>query len=165
MLLQSTIDCAKKWAAESAKSLGKPSDLGAERLRMARLQPAPPIIDPVLRLAPQEVARRLDAALGRPLVALLTDVSNTRIVRTWVEDGDEPDAQRGVILRCALQATNIIAARFDSHVAQRWFVSGNSLLEADAPSAVLRAILEQDETHAGETSLRVLNAARAFGTR
>ena len=129
----------------------------------ARLDPAP-TIDVVSELDACEVARDLVAALGRPLVALLTDVSDTRVVRSWEEAGVEPKGRREAILRYALQTTHILLTRFDARVAQRWFVGGNSSLGDDAPSAVLRTILD-DHSRADQVGPRVLNAARAFVNR
>ena len=132
---------------------------------MAHLAPAPTrTIDVVSELDTREVARDLVAALGRPLVALLTDVSSTRVVRSWVDDGVDPKARREAILRYALQALHILSTRFDARVAQRWFVGGNSSLGDDAPSAVLRKILDE-EGRSDEIGPRVLNAARAFVNR
>lgn len=133
---------------------------------MAHLAPARPLtIDAVSELDTREVARQLDAALGRPLVALLTDVSSTRVVRSWVEEGVDPKGRREAILRYALQATHIITTRFDNRVAQRWFVGGNTSLGDDAPSAILRKIVEQDNVRPDEIGPRILNAARAFVNR
>ena len=99
---------------------------------MAHFEPAPTAIDVVSDLDTREVVRELVASLGQPLVALLTDVASTRVVDSWVE-GVDPKAPREAILRYALRALHIIAARFDINVAQRWFVGDDSFLAATPP--------------------------------
>jgi len=130
---------------------------------MAHIEPAPTTLDVVSDLDTREVARELVAGLGQPLVALLTDVSSTRVVGSWVE-GVDPEAPREAILRYALRALHILTTRFDTKIAQRWFVGGNSSLADSAPSVMLRQTLE-DGARIDEIGPLVLNAARAFVNR
>jgi len=129
---------------------------------MAHFEPAPTDLDVVSDLDTREVARELIAGLGQPLVALLTDVSSTRVVGSWV-DGVDPEAPREAILRYALRALHILTPHFDTKITQQWFVGSNSSLADSAPSAILRKTLE-DGDRIDEIGPLVLNAARTLVT-
>jgi hypothetical protein len=118
--------------------------------------------DKTSRMTKTGVAKALVAGLGAPLVALIAGVSSTSVVDAW--EDDEPynlDERRDDILRDALRALLILSTRFDSAVAQRWFVGTNSLLGGNAPSEVLRRSLEERGTgrYDGQS---VAAAARSF---
>ena len=122
--------------------------------------------DAVAELDADEVARRLVAILTRPLVALLTGVSATRVVRTWEERGNIAE-ERERALRAALQASLIIKTRFKDGVVRNWFSGHNTMLEDRAPGELVLALtkLPPLSQAAADTGREILAAARAFVTR
>jgi hypothetical protein len=122
--------------------------------------------DSVSELESAEVAKRLVAILGRPLVALLTGVSATRVVRGW-EDGGGVTAERDNALRVGLQCALIIKPRFKDGVVRNWFVGHSTHVDDRAPGGLIRALAELPPpgSEAHDLGCQLLAAARAFVTR
>jgi hypothetical protein len=122
--------------------------------------------DKVAELESAEVARQLVAILGRPLVALITGVSATRVVRGWEERGRIAD-ERGNALRVALQASLIIKTRFKDGVVRNWFGGHNTVLGDRAPGELVRSLTSRAplSEEAQELGRMIIAAARAFVTR
>ncbi|MDB5071078.1 MAG: hypothetical protein JWM87_2189 [Candidatus Eremiobacteraeota bacterium] len=133
---------------------------------MAALARAIQAGDSVPELESSEVAKQLVAILGRPLVALLTGVSATRVVRGW-EDGGGIAPERDSALRVALQAALIVKTRFKDGVVRNWFGGHNTQLDDRAPGELVRALSELPPlgSEARDLGRQLLAAARAFVTR
>lgn len=124
------------------------------------------VSDTVAELDAGAVAKQLVGILGRPLVALLTGVSATRVVRGW-ETGGGIAPERENALRVGLQAALIIKTRFKDGIVRNWFGGHNTLLDDRAPGELIRALTESSPLSDGARNIgrRLLSAARAFVTR
>jgi hypothetical protein len=124
------------------------------------------VTDSIAELSPEEVARQIVAILGRPLVALVTGVSATRVVKAWEEGGNISDSRENA-LRVALQVAVIIKTRFKDGVVRNWVGGHNAALEDRAPGELILALTRVAPLSIDATDLarRLLAAARAFVTR
>ncbi len=122
--------------------------------------------DVVTEMDAREVARQIVAILGRPLVALITGVSATRVVRTWEERGTIA-AERENALRVALHGALIVKTQFKDGVVRNWFVGHNTALDDRAPGELVRRLAECAplSSEAQELGRSLLAAARAFVAR
>jgi hypothetical protein len=120
--------------------------------------------DVVAELEPPEVARQLVAILGRPLVALITGVSATRVVRAWEENGRiSPENEQAI--RVALQAALIVKTQFKDGVVRNWFVGHNTVLADRAPGELVRELATTAMLGKMDLGRSLLSAARAFVAR
>jgi hypothetical protein len=104
------------------------------------------------------VVAELRDLLGLKLVAYISGVKETRVVREWAEGSREPRSPVPDRLRLALQVALLLREHESVAVVQAWFQGMNPLLDDRAPARVLR---EDDLAVAGP---QVLSAARAFVT-
>jgi hypothetical protein len=122
--------------------------------------------DAVIELEPRDVAKVLVSILGRPLVALLTGVSATRVIRGWEERGGIADDRENA-MRVALQAAFIIKTRFKDGVVRNWFGGHNTMLDDRAPGELVLALAKTTplSEEAREIGRKILAAARVFIAR
>jgi len=111
--------------------------------------------------SPADAVARLVDILGARLVAVITNVKQTRTVREWIE-GREPLGNRTQILQFALEIASAIKSRYDETVAQSWFQGLNHHLLDEAPALVLKNATEAESHVVLEHEKRVRDAARDF---
>ena len=109
-------------------------------------------LDAVDKMSIQDVTSELVDLLGATLTAAIGDVTETRLVRSWMEKGT---ASRPDSLRTALKAARAIADQDSAVVAKAWFTGTNRFLEHRSPLEVLR-----ENTAEGRTA--IVRAAVSF---
>lgn len=92
---------------------------------------------------------------GHRVVALLGAVRSTHEVIAWERSEQQPEPDRQVALRFALQAARLIADTRGIVSAGAWFIGTNPHFEFNSPARVLR-------DGGGEAGLKVLRAAWNF---
>lgn len=108
-----------------------------------------------------ELVAELCDLLGAKLVAYLSSVPDTRIVRAWADQTDPRSPPGDVVdrLRIAHQAALLLGQKDSAPVIQVWFQGRNPHLDDAAPARVLR----DGEVDVGGAD--VMTAARAFAGR
>jgi hypothetical protein len=107
------------------------------------------------------IVNQLVEILGSRLCAVIGDVEQTSIVRSWI-GGMEPTRGRARILRFALRVAEIIEGRCGSAAAQSFFQGANHSLADESPALVLRRVCCAGDVEALEAARRVAQALFEF---
>lgn len=97
--------------------------------------------------------------LGAPLVAYLTDVSETRSVRQWMTGERTPHPLTQSKLQLALMIATFLHDQGEDGAIEAWFQGLNPALDDHAPAELLR---ESDRDSFTRTGRQILAAAREF---
>lgn len=103
-----------------------------------------------------QVAAELRGLLGAKLVAYITGVSATRVVRGWAEGNRHPSPSAEVKLRHAFRIARMIERSEGEAIVATWFQGMNPHLGDRSPARMLH------ENDFEATAPKVLAAASAF---
>jgi len=104
-----------------------------------------------IRVPSTDVAGRLQDAIGRDLVAMITGRTPRQVSR-WIAGECAPARHEQQILRDALQIVQLLRGVEDDEVIRAWFMGMNPQLDDQAPAEVMAAGRARD----------VMAAARSF---
>ncbi|WP_369831122.1 hypothetical protein [Cryobacterium sp. M15] len=92
-----------------------------------------------IRLDIREITRRLNAALGGTLVAVLAGSKDTKASHKWAkEGGPQPRPEAIKRLAFAYEQWQKVAEVEGEHVARVWFIGANPWLDYDTPANAIR---------------------------
>lgn len=92
-----------------------------------------------IRLDIREITRRLNAALGGTLVAVLAGSKDTKAAHKWAKDGGpQPRPEAVKRLAFAYEQWQKVATAEGEHVARVWFIGANPWLEYNTPINAIR---------------------------
>lgn len=86
----------------------------------------------------QNIARFLEEALGRNLVAYICGVTDAKAVGRWAKGDRAPRRDAETRLRAAYQVFQLLQEEESSHTVRAWFIGMNPQLDDESPAAVLR---------------------------
>lgn len=87
---------------------------------------------------PDLVAHLVDVLTG-PVVAVIGNVKQTRMVGAWMRGENEPRPEAEQRLRLAAQAVAILESRFSAKTVRAWFLGANHRLSDESPVALIAA--------------------------
>lgn len=86
----------------------------------------------------ESIARFLEEALGRNLVAYICGVSDSKAVGRWAKGERSPRRDAEERLRAAYQIFQLLQEEESPHTVRAWFIGLNPQLDDESPAAVLR---------------------------
>ena len=104
-----------------------------------------------VELASASIVARLQEALGRDVVAIITGKTPRQVSR-WVSGEAKPPVQEQRLLRDTFQVVELLAEVDPDEVVRAWFIGMNPQLEDAAPAELIAEGRVRD----------VMAAARAF---
>ena len=104
-----------------------------------------------VELASASIVARLQEALGRDVVAIITGKTPRQVSR-WVRGAAKPPLQEQRLLRDTFQVVELLAQVDPDEVVRAWFIGMNPQLEDAAPAELIAEGRVRD----------VMAAARAF---
>lgn len=119
----------------------------AERAHRAALQRFPKVVEDLVNL------------LGAPLVAYLTNVTETRAVRQWIAGERVPHPSTQTKLQLALQVAKYLEDEGEDGAIEAWFQGLNPSLSDHAPAELIRATERMELPSIGR---QILAAAKEF---
>ncbi len=119
----------------------------ADRAHRAAMQRFPKVVGDLVEL------------VGAPLVAYITNISETRALRQWISGERVPHPSTQTKLQLALQVATYLVEEGEDGAVEAWFQGLNPSLDDHAPAELIRNTERTDLPSIGR---KILAAAKEF---